>query len=351
MSDKTLQKFYWRLKSEGILKAVLLGLAIGFGILALLGGVFWLFAWKSVWVCLLVWAAVSACSAYALYKWKFQPTTKYIARRVDDLGLHERILTMTELERDESYMAKRQREDALSALKTVRAELIKIGVSTPSICTSSAAALLGIGAVIIAFLGAAGVIPSGKDLLYPDDSVVITYQIHYGVQEGKGSIQGEAKQEILQGEKASGVAAVAEDGWVFLRWSDDSKNPYREDKATQSVTYLAVFVEIDTGRLVGLEDDIPSDAPGDGSGDPQPSPGGSENEDKETGGKYETVNQIIDGNTYYGNLFGEAYKDALNDLLDEKYTEEEKGMGAGYFDNIEKGEMEEETEEDEDLTP
>ena len=181
MSDKTLQRFYGRINAEGILKSILLGVAIGFGALALLGGAFWLFGWKAVWLCLPVWAAVSACASYALYKRKFQPTTKYIARRIDDLGLHERILTMTELEGDDSYMAKRQREDALAALQTVREEFLKIGVSKPSIYTSSVAALLGIGVLIIAFLAAAGIIPSGKDLLYPNDGIYITYQLTYGV--------------------------------------------------------------------------------------------------------------------------------------------------------------------------
>jgi len=350
MSDKTLQRFYGRINAEGILKSILLGVAIGFGALALLGGAFWLFGWKAVWICLPVWAAVSACASYALYKRKFQPTTKYIARRIDDLGLHERILTMTELEGDDSYMAKRQREDALAALQTVREEFLKIGVSKPSIYTSSVAALLGIGVLIIAFLAAAGIIPSGKDLLYPNDGIYITYQLTYGVEGGEGSIQGENTQEIRMGEEASLVAAVAKDGWVFVRWSDGSTLPYRVDKPTENATYLALFVEINLGTVNGLDDDLPPDAPGDGESQNNNSMGGEEDSSSKDG-KYETVNQIIDGKTYYGNVFGEAYNDAIGDLAEGNYSETEKGMGAGYFDYIEKGEMEEETEEDENLTP
>ena len=98
MSDKNLQKYYFRLATEGVLKALLLGLTIGFGALTILGGLYWLMGWESVWICLVVWGVISAGATCAFYYTIFKPTTKYIAHRVDNLGLHERILTMTELE-------------------------------------------------------------------------------------------------------------------------------------------------------------------------------------------------------------------------------------------------------------
>ena len=339
MSDKLLHKYYLRLKTEGFVKALLWGLAIGFGVLAVLGVLYWMMEWKSAWVCLIVWAAVSACATFAFYRWKFKPTTKYIARRVDDLGLHERILTMTELEGDESYIAKRQREDALAALGTVRSELLTIGVSKASIITAGVSLLLG----VFGFLFAAGVFKNFSEV---NPIIPRTYTITYVVKDEKGgTIQGKAEQTIAVGDKTEGVVAVPEDGWRFLKWTvqesgqwlDELGRPYRTDEVVADKTYFAVFVEINLDEIKGLPEDKPTDAPGDGEEESQP----SEDANPDEGAKpseYEEVNQVIDGETYYGDLYDEYYNDAAEDLQDEKYTGDQKEMGGGYFDDIEKGE-------------
>ena len=345
MSDRSLQKYYLRLATEGLIKALLWGLSIGFSILAILGGIFWFMAWKAVWICLLVWAVVSAGTTYALYRWRFKPTTKYIARRVDDLGLHERILTMTELEGDESYIAQRQREDANAALQKVAPELLKIGVSVRTIVCAAVACVLGAGVAVVAFLGAAGIIPTGQDLLHPDgpDGPVIKYTIKYEIADGMGTIQGEMEQTVVAGEYTTGVVAVPADNWAFLRWSDGSTDPYRSDLATEDKTYTVVFESLKIEGLGGLEDEMPDDAPGDQLADDNNNE--SDENGNEAAGKFEEVNQVIDGKTYYGNVYEEAYKDAMDDLTGKEYSEDAKGVGSGYFENIEKGE--EATEENE----
>jgi hypothetical protein len=301
MSDKSLQKYYLRLATEGVIKALLWGLSIGFSMLAILGGLFWLMDWKAVWICLIVWAVVSAGTTYVLYRWKFKPTTKTIARRVDDLGLHERILTMTELKGDNSYIAQRQREDANAALQRIKPELLTIGVSARTIVCSAVAFVLGAGLVTVAFLSAAGIISSGKDLKKDKENAgVVTYTITYEV-EGMGSIQGKAEQTVVEGEYTEGVAAVAADGWVFVEWKDGGTNPYRVDQALKNYTYTAVFTELDLGFPGGMEDDMPDDAPGDQQADSPPNQ--SDENGDEAAGKFEEVNQVIDGNTYYGNVY------------------------------------------------
>jgi hypothetical protein len=345
MSDKLLHKYYLRLKTEGLLKALLWGLAVGFGVLAVLGMLYWLMDWKSEWVSLVVAAVVTVGATCIFYHWIFKPTTKYIARRVDDLGLHERILTMTELEGDESYIARRQREDALAALRTVRVELLKIGVSTTSIITTAATALLG----VFGFLFAAGVFKSYAEInpVEPD-----MYTITYAVKDEKGgTIEGIAEQTVAVGEMTEGVIAVPEDGWRFWKWTvqesgkfvDDLARPYRSDEVVASKKYLAVFVEIALYPIENPPEDKPTDAPGDGEEESDDTQDGEPDPEKEQDPtEYEEVNQVIDGSTYYGNLYEEYYKDAIEDLMDEKYTGDQKEMGGGYFDDIEKGETEEE---------
>jgi hypothetical protein len=169
----------------------------------------------------------------------------------------------------------------------------------------------------------------------------VTYTVTYGVKDGMGEIQGQAEQTVVSGEKSEGVAAVAADGWVFLRWTDLSEDPYREDVITGHVTYLAVFVELHAGVVGNLNDNDPKDAPGD-----ETAADGKPNEDAEQGdeaaGKYEEINQIVNGQTYYGDLYGEAYKEVMEELTGEAYGDDEKDIIGGYFDNIEKDKTEEE---------
>lgn len=349
MSDKRLQKYYSRLATEGIVKSLLWGLTIGFALATVLGGIYWLMGWKSAWVCLIVWAGVSAGVTYALYRWKFKPTTKYIARRVDDLGLHERILTMTELEGDESYIAQRQRKDALAALEKIGPELLKIGVSKNTIITSAVSAVLGIGLMTVALLSAAGIIKSGQQVFNPDgpNGPLTTYTVTYAVKDGMGQIQFDGtmmesvEQKVVAGEMSKGVAAVAADGWAFLRWTDLNENPYREDEITNHVTYLAVFVEVSSGFVGNINDNKPQDAPGDQQAAPDGDPEKDAEQGNEAKGKYEEVNQVINGETYYGDLYDEAYKDVMDELAGSTYDDATNEIIGGYFDNIEKDKTEE----------
>ena len=233
MSDKLLYKYYLRLRTEGFLKALLWGVAIGFGALAIFGMTHWMLGWKIAWLGWVIWTVVSAVSTFAFYKWKFRPTTKYIARRIDDLGLHERILTMTELEGDDSYIARKQREDALKALSSIRSELLTIGVSKPSLITAGVSLVLG----VFGFLFSIGVF---KDFREVNTIIPNTYVITYGVKEGEGSIQGKTEQSVAEGEMTEMVVAVPADGWRFLKWEDDTSVPYRSDEVDGKKTIVDI---------------------------------------------------------------------------------------------------------------
>ena len=343
MSEKLLFRYYLRLKTEGFLKALLWGLAVGFSALAIFGMVHWLLGWKVAWVCAPVGVVFAAVSTYAFYRWKFKPTTKYIARRVDDLGLHERILTMTELEGDDSYIAKLQRKDALKALSLIREDLLKIGVSIPSIVAAFVAMVLG----VFGALFASGVFNNFEEL---NPVVPATYVIKYEVSEGEGTIVGTLEQTLDSGEMTEGVVAVPADGWRFLKWTDGEGVPYRTDEVVANQTYYAVFVQVKFAEVTGLGDDIPSDAPGDreenGQNSQQQPPQNQEQDPQAREEKYEMVNQVIDGQTYYGDIYDETYAEAFEKLMDDKYTDDQKDISNGYFENIEKGNQDEEEQED-----
>ena len=344
MSEKLLFRYYLRLKTEGFLKALLWGLAIGFGALAVFGMVHWIMGWKFAWASALVGVVFASVSTLIFYQRKYKPTTKSIARRVDDLGLHERILTMTELEGDESYIAKRQREDALQSLSLIREDLLTIGVSLPSILAAFVAMVLGVFGVLFA----SGVFKDFKEI---NPVIPVTYEIKYEVLEGEGTIVGELTQTVDSGEMTEGVVAVPENGWRFLKWTDGEGRPYRSDEVAGNQTYYAVFVEVKFAAVNGLGDDIPYDAPGDQEGNgqesPQQPPQDQEKDPQAREEKYETVNQVIDGKTYYGDIYEESYLEAFEKLMDDKYTDDQKDISNGYFENIEKGNQDDEEQEEE----
>ena len=346
MSSKLFKKYHSRLAKEGIIKSLLCGLLIGFSALVLVAGLFWLMAWKAVWVCAPVFVVITAASAWAFYHFKFHPTTKDIARRVDELGLEERMITMTQLEGDESYIAMRQREDALAALNTVSAGLIKLAVSVPLIISVAVAGIAGIGMTAVSALSAAEVIPDGQAILNPpaEEPEIKYFEVLYEVQEGEGMIEGEVFQIVEEGKNALGVMAVPDDEWTFVQWSDGLEDPYREDlEIKENMTIYAIFGELEEG-----EDGMPGNGEGEGEGDqPSDQPGEGEGEgDNEgepsdkpgngNGGKYEEINQIIDGETYYGDEYDGAYEDAMDDMEGGDYSDDEREIVGGYLDNIEK---------------
>lgn len=126
---KLFAKYHTRLMWEGIIKAALCGLAVG----ALLSAIPALIllaltpqqAVSPVLVSLIVLAGGTVAAAPLFYFTLFKPTIKAIAHRVDRLGLEERIITMMEFEKDETYIAMAQREDTSNSLAKTSSKKLK----------------------------------------------------------------------------------------------------------------------------------------------------------------------------------------------------------------------------------
>ncbi len=68
-----------------------------------------------------------------------------------------------------------------------------------------------------------------------------SYRVEYTADWG-GHIEGVASQNVKEGEDASTVSAVADEGYVFFKWSDENTDPERTDKnITKDVVYSAYF--------------------------------------------------------------------------------------------------------------
>ena len=372
----------------------------------------WLAGFKAgIYIGLGLFVAATAIATPLFYTFRFRPTTKKIAQRIDTLGLEERILTMAELENDDSFIAMKQREDALKAMKSVSSEMLKIAVSVPLIAAVAISATLGTGMTV-----AAAVAPDGGKHFVDGLKEKHTYEITYTV-EGKGWVIDFTKKENAaliaamkerarqrEIDKANGkevtedetlpdtfqnrlgivytaidetaqatmvldganfedttytfevtegdefgvkLMALPQKGYVFVGWSDGVTSPYREDmEATATKTVTATFEKVTDllngekgegqgqGEEAGDEDSGNSNSSGNGSdGAGMPDTGISGGE----GAKASPANQVINGKTYYGDVFEDAYREMLERMKNNNsLSEAEKKAISDYLDSIRK---------------
>lgn len=375
-AKKIFEKYYSRLALEGFLKALVLGLIAGFAAEFIVAFVTWMVSFNGLWISIAAGVVVAAGVTALLYFKKFRPTAKQIARRVDRLGLEERLITMTELEGDDSYIALRQREDAQAKMREVEAKAIKLRLSKLAIAFAAVFMALGVSMTTITGLAASGEISGGDDFfedVFPEPPVY--FEVSYIADDG-GEILENADQIVLKGDDALPVLAIPDDGYMFAGWSDElEKNdpdyvpdPARTDlNVQQDIIVHATFMLVQEGEGQGGgngeesdkpqegqdgEGDQPSDAPSqdqsdsgsDGEQQDQDSqqgqdgqPGQEPGQDGDgAGGQYEENNQIWDGDTYYRDLLDEYLAKAQEYLENnEDLPPELRDIIESYFDIIE----------------
>ena len=339
MKNELFKKHYLQLCFEAGLRSALMGCALGFAVTFVLSTMEWLLEFGASWISVVTFIGISAITGVLLYLLKYRPSTEDVARRLDRLGLDERMITMVEYESDESYIASIQRENAREHFKRVENQRLKLHIPKAVVAIAIAAAILGSSMTIVLALAEKGVLPSGSDII--GEGFIDHIPVSYIVEEGGYITGGEADQLVLPGEDADPVVAVAEEGWVFVGWDDNSTDPARHDKnITEPVEYIAIFEPIDDeeddedgeGGMSSEEEDgdQSSDQPSeddssesDGtqqeeqnqeSQDGQPGDNDDENEDSAStddsksdsgnngqgsGGKWEETNMFYDGQTYY----------------------------------------------------
>ena len=330
------KKHYKRLARESLIKSILFGCLIGSFALFSSACIFWLADFSSFWITIIICAITTIITSCISYYKLFKPTEKQLATRIDALGLEERMLTMEELKDNNSYIAKLQREDTIKHLETIKPNLIKLIISIPLVISVFASGLLGIGMTTISALAANDIINSGKDLI--NNHVTKFYDVSYEV-EGDGEIFGDIVQRIEEGKNASSIVAIANDGFVFIGWSDGLTSSERTDlNITENFTVTAIFEELDDEDDSDEDsDDNESDDPSDPGNSSGNSDHASNDTDSGSQGNWKDNDTIIDGNTNYGDYLDEAKKDAENESKDNSnLNEDQKDSINDYFDNIRK---------------
>ena len=356
MDNNLFQVYRAKLKRESVVTSLCLGLAAGAGVNLVSAFCFWLLGLSNVWITVLLGAVSFAIASALFYFLRFRPTDKRVARKMDEMGLEERAVTMLDLKDDDSFIAKKQRADAEKKIASV--DKITVQKTFPLFALKSSAIVLitvlfvsGAGMTTVAALSDAGTLPS-PGILKPNDPQNRYFSVTY-LTEGGGEIEGEPDQLILYGESATTVVAVPEDGWAFSRWSDGSKNPERTDvNITDEFTVTAIFEEVEGGgdpaggdddQGPGKEGDKDDEAPdennndgngmgggdgdgGEGNGDGDngdgngKGDGGQEGDGKGdgkgdgAGGGWSDEGKIIDGTVDYRDVYQTYYEMAMDIL-------------------------------------
>ena len=351
MKNKFFPKQQPKFKLEAILKSVMSGLAVGFGANFVAATILWFTAVNNLWLLLGIWAAVSTIAAIIFYYKRFHATDEVNARRIDRLGLEERLVTMVEYDEDASLIAKLQRQDAERALAAIQNSQIKMKIPTGILVSMIVCCVLGVGMTTVNVLTEAGFLPSGDQLFgdIAEDQKTVYVMLSYEVEEG-GEIEGDENQLIAQGSDGSTITAVPDDGYMFTRWSDGSRNPTRTDKKVdKDKVVIAEFREIEESEDGDGAGAAGGDKPPDGPPNESETSSGGEKTEAEAGnnempptdedpsnlatGKWKPNDMIINGEINYRDVLNE-YKDHAEELLedpDSGLTDEEREILKKYL--------------------
>ncbi len=343
MKEKQFQRYFRRLSVEGILRALLLALASGACATFVSGIVTWFYITENIGLSLGinigVFLAATVLFVPIWYFVFFRPTVGKSAERIDRLGLEERMITMVELQGEDSLIAKLQREDAKQNLEKVEPRQLKFKMPKKILVFLLIAAVCGVGTTTVAALGAAGYIYSGyetMDAIIPEEPPVYVNVVYLSID--GGLIEGEFDQRIVLGESTSEVLAVADDGFEFVQWSDGVKDPARSDRNVQGdMEIWALF------QYVGDPQESEDGDPSEDEDQQRPRPQDQQNNNSDTtddpsstqsSAKYEAYNQIIDGQTFFKDVL-QQYKDAALEDMEDSGEQDREGNGiADAYYNI-----------------
>jgi hypothetical protein len=399
--ENVLIEFKKKAKKQNIIKAGLCSVAISllFNIPFLIA--FWIMDYKYKFIiCTGIFIIGISVLFPVLYFKKFKYTEIQLAKRIDDLGLEERVLTMIELKDNNSFIAKKQKEDTLNVLKTVEANDLKGKYRKQSFLSIFSTALASL--VITLSL----MFPNIRETIIahgePKYTIEVSaeglgFVIDYSKYENQSLINAVSKKQeqdqidkinnkeivelkqfptafsnrisvnyrcfedidatmVLDGANFEDISyriksdevhilmALPYKGYVFIGWSDGCASPFREID-NYSTNLIALFDEVSSvGEDLPDKQEEPGDkdesngGESDGIGPEGNGTGKTNNDDSwGDGAKGSPANQVINGETYYGDIFNQSYQEAVERIKnDTNLTDAQKKAITDYFESIRK---------------
>lgn len=347
---KDFNEIYKSYLKSVIKKSLMFATIISCTVLCIISFTFWMIDFKKFWIALIVFGILEIAIFFIAFL-KLRPTDKKLSKKLDGLGLQERVITMHQYQNDDSLMAQIQRKNAIEHIKSVNKKLVKLVTPVVVIVLLCITCLLGTTTTAMAALSSNDIIRSGYETLNSDETPT-EFELTYDVV-GEGFIEGELFQLVEKEKDSLPVLAIPEEGWMFVGWSieltdgtqlkfKEGADPYHiQPFVTQDLVIYAVFIEVGESEESEEESDKegqPSDnnKPQEPQNNKIPPKGDGDGSGK--GGQYDPHNFIYDGKTYYGGeTFDTAYNDAMNELQnDSEISDSGKETVSDYFTAIEK---------------
>lgn len=361
MDKKLFKSYYRKMAIHGLLKALIFSSIFAFASLFISSLIFWLTDFKMFWLCFVIFGAVLLITTPIVYFVKYKPNDKLIAKKLDETGLEERMITMLELEGNDSFIARRQREDTLNTVKNVNASLLKFAISIPVVIGVAIVALFAIPMTVTAGLSSAGVFSSGKQIIEDITTETKIYKVSYQIVGAENvnaaSIVGDAEQDVEEGRDAKTVTLSLRNGYILVSWLCDGKKVDESERYLISRTdknivsdhvFTAIIQKVDfdedddeevrdltkpsqNGEDNGNESDNPTQM-----GDPNNNNSNGNGSGGGAGaGKNDPSNQIIDNEQYYGDeTYQNSKSDEMEKLKNNGVSDGDKDISSGYFESI-----------------
>lgn len=330
------KNYHKHFSKEALIKSFLYSITISMLVLFIFSFISY-FTNIAFWVSLLISTLIFLLFIPIFYFFKFYPDDNKIAKRLD-AKMNERNITMLEFNDDTiTPIIKKQREDTKNILKNLNLKSIKFIIPISLILISITSFIIGSGMNIVCVLADNEIIKSGDDIIN-DNKNPEFYTISYNVDdELHGYISGDIFQYIEKGKNGNGVIAIAEDGYIFKKWSDGLEDPYRQDLNINSdVEYIAIFQELEETDEEEREDGDSDPSKVDETNPDKKGDGGGNSNTGGNGGsvKWNPANQIIDNKTYYGDFYDDM-REKINKKADGSISKDCKDMLSDYAKGLE----------------
>lgn len=238
MNDKNIKKYYAKLLIEAILKSILSGLMFGFVASMFFALLFIALSFPGSLITIIIGASVFIISSILLFFFKFKPDTKFVARRVDQIGLEERVITMLEMEgKENSLIIEKQKADT---------EIILNDTPSKSLKFNPFKKIIGLLLLIMTFsIGSIVVLSTTVDAVYSKKYLVTFHSL------GGTSV---ASQEIDGGRKIVIPDDPTKESYRFVHWYEIYENdPFDFNKVVVKDTNLFALWEEKTEEDINIE--------------------------------------------------------------------------------------------------
>lgn len=171
--DNVLKKYQSRVFKESVIKSIIYGLIFGLAVMALVSLIFFIIGSKSLIVTILLGIVAIVGGSIYVYRAKFRTTVEAIAKRVDELGLHERVITMIDYADNDSLICVKQREDTQEKLEKVESNQIKFRIPKKSLALLAVIAILAGSSLFLPNRGNSVMANSSSSLSISSSSSII----------------------------------------------------------------------------------------------------------------------------------------------------------------------------------